>query len=70
MFAGDLYLCLILILVTEILCVELQVTVLQFTFDIEHYMAEAIRQEAEWGQRYIGPYNYDLQILDVSGFAV
>ncbi|KAK7492891.1 hypothetical protein BaRGS_00015838 [Batillaria attramentaria] len=41
------------------------ITVLQMTFDIEHYMVEAIHNEAEWGQRYIAFCNYDLQILDV-----
>ncbi|GFR97553.1 DDB1-and CUL4-associated factor [Elysia marginata] len=41
------------------------VTVLQMTFDIEHYMAEAIHHDADWGQRYVAFCNYDLQILDV-----
>ncbi|XP_046374752.1 DDB1- and CUL4-associated factor 15-like [Haliotis rufescens] len=41
------------------------VTVLQMTFDIEHYMVEVIHQEAEWGPRYVAFCNYDLQILDV-----
>ncbi|KAL8570635.1 hypothetical protein ACOMHN_039072 [Nucella lapillus] len=35
------------------------------TFDIEHYMVEAIHNDADWGQRYIAFCNYDLQILDV-----
>lgn len=35
------------------------------TFDIEHYMVEAIHSEADWGQRYVAFCNYDLQILDV-----
>ena len=43
-----------------------KVTVLQMTFDIEHYMAEAIHHDADWGQRYVAFCNYDLQILDVS----
>nr|KAG5703915.1 hypothetical protein BaRGS_008174 [Batillaria attramentaria] len=47
-----------------------QITVLQMTFDIEHYMVEAIHNEAEWGQRYIAFCNYDLQILDVENFNV
>jgi len=46
----------------------LQITVLQMTFDIEHYMVEAIHNDADWGQRYIAFCNYDLQILDVSPF--
>ncbi|RUS88571.1 hypothetical protein EGW08_003671 [Elysia chlorotica] len=41
------------------------VTVLQMTFDIEHYMAEAIHHDADWGPRYVAFCNYDLQILDV-----
>ncbi|CAG5136725.1 unnamed protein product [Candidula unifasciata] len=41
------------------------ITVLQMTFDIEHYMVEAIRHDADWGQRYVAFCNYDLQILDV-----
>ena len=45
-----------------------QITVLQMTFDIEHYMVEAIHNDADWGQRYIAFCNYDLQILDVSPF--
>jgi hypothetical protein len=35
------------------------------TFDIEHYMEEAIRGTAKWSDRYIAFTNYDLQILDV-----
>ncbi|KAH9488301.1 hypothetical protein Btru_066899 [Bulinus truncatus] len=42
-----------------------QITVLQMTFDIEHYMVEAIRHDADWSQRYVAFCNYDLQILDV-----
>ncbi|XP_012941436.1 DDB1- and CUL4-associated factor 15 [Aplysia californica] len=41
------------------------ITVLQMTFDIEHYMVEAIRHDADWSQRYVAFCNYDLQILDV-----
>ncbi|KAK6989474.1 DDB1- and CUL4-associated factor 15 [Biomphalaria glabrata] len=41
------------------------ITVLQMTFDIEHYMVEAIRHDADWCQRYVAFCNYDLQILDV-----
>jgi len=41
------------------------ITVLQMTFDIEHYMVEAIRHNADWSQRYVAFCNYDLQILDV-----
>ncbi|XP_059175727.1 DDB1- and CUL4-associated factor 15-like [Physella acuta] len=41
------------------------ITVLQMTFDIEHYMVEAIRHDADWSQRYVAFWNYDLQILDV-----
>ncbi|CAL1536438.1 unnamed protein product [Lymnaea stagnalis] len=41
------------------------ITVLQMTFDIEHYMVEAIRRDADWSQRYVAFCNYDLQILDV-----
>lgn len=41
------------------------ITVLQMTFDVEHYMVEAIHNDADWGQRYIAFCNYDLQILDV-----
>ncbi|KAH3853973.1 DDB1- and CUL4-associated factor 15-like [Dreissena polymorpha] len=42
-----------------------QICVKQLTFDIEHYMEEAIRSAAPWADRYIAFTNYDLQILDV-----
>ncbi|WAR18244.1 DCA15-like protein [Mya arenaria] len=42
-----------------------QLCVKQLTFDIEHYMEEAIRSSAPWEHRYIAFTNYDLQILDV-----
>ncbi|KAK6175559.1 hypothetical protein SNE40_014000 [Patella caerulea] len=41
------------------------ISVLQMTFDIEHYMIEVVHQQAVWGKRFVAFYNYDLQILDV-----
>ncbi|KAL4238832.1 protein ubiquitination [Mactra antiquata] len=43
-----------------------QICIKQITFDIEHYMEEAIRSSATWADRYIAFTNYDLQILDVN----
>lgn len=41
-----------------------QICIKQLTFDIEHYMEEAIRS-AKWADRYIAFTDYDLQIIDV-----
>ena len=38
----------------------------QLTLDIEHYLGEAVRTKAEWGQRYMSFTDYDVQIVDVS----
>ena len=48
-------------------CMSLQssVVVKQLTLDVEHYLAEAIRGCAEWGNRYLSFSDYDLQIVDV-----
>ncbi|CAH1773548.1 unnamed protein product [Owenia fusiformis] len=37
----------------------------QLTMDIEHYIGEAVRQHADWGNRYISFTDYDMQILTV-----
>lgn len=38
----------------------------QLTLDVEQYIADTIRNEAEWGGRYIAFTDYDMQIIDVS----
>lgn len=52
----------------QFLCIYKQpcVVVKQLTLDIEHYLGEAVRTKAEWGQRYMSFTDYDVQIVDVS----
>ena len=38
----------------------------QLTLDVEHYLVEAMRTKADWGQRYMSFKDYDAQIIDVS----
>ena len=41
------------------------VTVKQLTFDVEHYLGEAVKTCADWGHRYLSFTDYDVQIIEV-----
>ena len=45
--------------------VQPYVTVKQLTFDVEHYLGEAVKTSADWGHRYLSFTDYDVQIIEV-----